>query len=220
MAVMQNINTIDYWNGRFASGHWETCGGRAQTSAFALAQAELLTTPATFDGTLLDFGCGLGDAFPVYRKRFPFCTLIGVDHSAAAVQRCRDRFGHIASFICGDATSVPKVDIIIASNVFEHLTDDEAVARTLLDRCRELYVFVPYQESPLCSEHVNRYDEHSFSSLPILESKTFYSRGWSQYGRDLWVGVHLKNLLRPLFGRRRIQRRKQIMFRMRGALYR
>jgi len=170
-----------------------------------------------FAGTLLDFGCGLGDAFPVYREHFPCCNLIGVDHSEAAIQSCRDRFGSIATFRCGAVGAVSSVGIVVASNVIEHVQDDHDIVRQLLARCNELYVFVPYKEQLAAGgEHVNRYTRGSFGCLPRLEVKVFASRGWSQFGRALIVGVYLKNLLRPFFGRKIVRRNRQIMFRFKG----
>lgn len=212
------INTREYWEHRFASGDWEKNLGRWQTTCFAESQVRLLRLSPTFNGTLLDFGCGLGDAMPVYRNHFPLSKLIGVDHSESAIIQCKKKYGHIAEFIHGACDSVPQVDVIVASNVMEHIEDDKLTARKLLLKCSELYIFVPYRESPLCSEHVNYYDKNSFSSFRTMEIKVFYSRGWTQYGRDLWIGVYLKNLLRPFLGKRLAYRRKQIMFRIKGAI--
>lgn len=213
-----NINTPTYWDQRFASGDWEQNRGRWQTASFAKEQVHLLRLPTTFDGSILDFGCGLGDALPVLRSRFPLATLIGVDHSEAAVIRCRETYGHIATFVRGGSASVPNVDVIIASNVLEHVTDDLATARALVPRCSELYIFVPYKEHPLCSEHVHYYDETSLSALKPLEVELFCAPGWSQYGLALWTDIYLKNLLRPLLGKPLAHRRKQIMFRIQGNL--
>lgn len=216
--MRSNINTIPYWDQRFSSGNWEECGGRSQTAAYAEECVQLLRLPATFSGSILDFGCGLGDAFPIYRLGFPMSNLIGVDHSEAAISQCNAKYGHIATFIHGDDSTVPKADVIIASHVLEHITDDEAVVRSLLSKCSDLYIFVPYMETPLCTEHVNYYDNTTYSSFDRREAISFHSRGWSQYGWDLLVDVYLKNLLRPFLGMSLTHRRKQIMYRITGFL--
>jgi len=92
-----NINTQGYWNQRFASGDWEAKGGRRQSSLFAAAQVDLLRIGPSFRGSVLDFGCGLGDAMPVYRHRFPWATLVGVDISPVAVGQCRAAYGHFVT---------------------------------------------------------------------------------------------------------------------------
>jgi SAM-dependent methyltransferase len=208
------INTQEYWDHRFASGHWEQMDGRSQTTAFAEAQVRLLRLPPTFSGSLLDFGCGLGDALAIFKASYPSAKLFGVDHSREAIELCRKRYGDIATFVCGSHESVPEVDVIVASNVLEHIENDLETARLLASKCAEFYVFVPYMERPLCSEHVNGYTRESFSALSVLETKVFLSRGWSQYGRALWVDVYLKNLVRSLLGRKLVNRKKQIMFRI------
>lgn len=213
-----NVNTREYWDQRFASGNWEQSRGRWQTTAFAQKQVRLLRVASTFDGTIVDFGCGLGDALPIYKTCFPSAKLIGVDHSNAAILECQKAFAGIATFVHGDAESVPKVDVIVASNVLEHITDDKTVIEILLSKCSELYVFVPYKEHPLCPEHVNYYDRESLSFFEVIETKVYWARGWSKYGRGLWIDAYLKNLLRPFLGRPLVGQKKQIMFRIRGSL--
>jgi SAM-dependent methyltransferase len=208
-----NVNTKEYWDRRFASGDWQVRRGPVQTMQFARAQIPLLGLPGTFDGTFLDFGCGTGDAFPLYKNAFPKATLIGVDHSPRAIDACRARFGSIASFLVGDHTVVPRVSVVLSSNVLEHLSCDVEVAGHLLSCCRQLFIVVPYGEviAP-GGEHVNSYDEHSFAVLRPIRHKVFVTRGWSQFGYALWYRVYLKNLVRLLVRRSVRPRRKQILF--------
>lgn len=169
-----------------------------------------------FAGSILDFGCGLGDALAIYRRRYPAAALYGLDHSEAAIKRCQEHFGNIAELFVGRGDSLPEVDIIVASNVLEHLTDDKIIVESLLLRCRELYAFVPYKEHPLCSEHLRSYDESSFSSFHVLESKVFSSHGATFYAR-VWhplFHLYLKNLVLPFFGKPFARRGNQIMFRI------
>ena len=181
-----------------------------------MSQIQLINLSEQFEGTILDFGCGLGDAMPVYSKHYPKAKLLGLDHSEAAISLCRMKYGEIAEFICGDVEEVPNVDVIIASNVMEHINNDEAVVASLLKKCSQLYIFVPYKERPLCSEHVNYYDKKSYCKFAQIETLVFFTPGWTQYGYNLLVNVYLKNLVRPFFGKPRIQRNKQIMFRFNG----
>lgn len=214
--MSNNINTKSYWNDRFASGDWEDKNGRLQTTQFALSQIQFIGLSAQFEGTILDFGCGLGDAIPVYNKHYPKAKLLGLDHSESAISLCRMKYGEMAEFICGDVKEVPNVDVIIASNVLEHISNDEAVIASLLSKCSQLYIFVPYKKRPLCSEHVNYYDKKSYCKFAPIETLVFFTPGWTQYGYNLLVNVYLKNLVRPFFGKPRIQRNKQIMFRFNG----
>jgi len=214
-----NINTREYWDARFSSGDWEQKAGRSQTAAFARAQIPRLGIPADFAGTFVDFGCGLGDSLPLYRRSFPRARLIGVEISESAVASCRSRYGALAEFVAGDHHAVPEADVIVSSNVFEHLTDDLGVARILWSRCRDLYITVPYRERlPLAHEHVNRYDEGRFAALGPCATQVFPSRGWSEYGWPLWYGIRFKNIARRLLGRPQRPRKLQIMFHLKGGL--
>lgn len=214
--MKRNINVTDYWNDRFGTGDWANKGGFSQTRHFAEAQISLLNLPSHFGATLCDFGCGAGDAFPVYRAAFPKAKLIGVDFSAEAIRLCKERYGELAPFYCGTVEDVPKVEVVIASNVIEHFEDDMYAVRRLLEVCKSLYVVVPYKEQPLSSEHLRQYHEDSFSMLKPIRHVVFLSRGWSQYDSDLWINVYLRNVARAALGRPLVFRGRQILFEFTG----
>jgi SAM-dependent methyltransferase len=212
---MKNINTKKYWDDRFKTGDWEQNKGRNQTKCFAISQIPLLKIDKNFTGIILDFGCGLGDAFPIYKDAYPKAKLIGLDISEEAIKLCRRDYGNIAEFIIGDYTSVPKVDIIIASNVFEHLSEDKVIAKELLLKCKILKVIVPYKELLIPNnEHINFYDEFYFDEFSQVSYKTFFSKGWGPTRVDLVYNGYFKNIIRLLMGRPlvKIKRLKQIMF--------
>jgi SAM-dependent methyltransferase len=210
---MMNINTKSYWDNRFVSGDWEQKSGRNQTQQFANSQILELNIDRDFSGTILDFGCGLGDAFPIYRIAYPNAKLIGLDISEEAIKKCKETYGNLGEFICGDHLAVPVVDIIIASNVFEHLSNDSEIAIELKKRCKILFIIVPYSEElSLDNEHVNSYNENSFNSFLNKTFKIFKSKGWSEYGFDLYFNIHLKNIAKYFLGRPIRKRRKQIIF--------
>lgn len=217
IGIAENINSRNYWESRFSTGDWEHKGGRFQTASFAATQVRHFRFPREFSGLIVDFGCGLGDAMPTYNKFFPRATLIGLDVSKSAIEKCQLRYGNIARFILGTHQDVPGADVIVASNIFEHLSDDIQIARTLLNKCGELYIIVPYKENPLCSEHVRAYHENYFRDLGDYEYTIFLSRGWSEYGRNL-LRLKLGNFYRRLFGGTVRSRRTQIMFYFQGTL--
>lgn len=213
---MSNINTIYYWNSRFETGDWEVKGGRIQTRNFASSQVKRFKISKDFEGTILDFGCGLGDAIPIYKKAYHKAGLIGIDISDEAIKKCNERFGHLARFMSGTHLDVPNVDIIIASNVFEHLENFIEIAKELIAKCSLLYVIVPYNErignNPY-HEHINSFNELSFRQLPELKGYVIYfSKGWGPNGIELVVNLYLKNFGRFILGRKRVKRPKQIMF--------
>lgn len=209
----QNINSKEYWDWRFSSLDWIEKGGRQQTSGFATAQVVHFDILPDFNGEIIDFGCGLGDALPIYKQHFPNATFIGIDISQSAIDQCVEKFGNIARFIRGDYNIVPETDVIIASNVLEHLSNDREIAGHLLSKCKSLYIIVPYKEQPICSEHVNFYDEKYFSDLKPVAVRVFPCKGWTQFGlRGLVYNVWFKNIFRYLFKRTLVRRNMQILF--------
>jgi SAM-dependent methyltransferase len=211
-----NINTKKYWDHRFASRDWELKHGRKQTRLFAEEQCRRLDLPVNFTGVITDFGCGLGDAIPVYKEFFPQAILRGYDISFEAIKRCKECYGDLAQFKQGAASDVVYSDVIVSSNVFEHLSDDLYVAKVLFNRCKYLYITVPYKEKIVPgTEHVNYYDEYSFVDL----RKTYliyYTKGYGSQGMKSLYDIYLKNILRPLFGKPLASRSKQIMFKFRN----
>ena len=45
--------------------------------------------------------------------------------------------------------------------------------KTLIEKCNDLFVFVPYKEFPLYCEHVNYYDEFYYDDLNVANKKIF-----------------------------------------------
>ena len=122
--MSNNINAERYWEQRFSSGNWQARGGRLQTLSFARGIIPYLEIAKNFTGTILDFGCGLGDAIPVYKENFPKANLMGVDISSSAIELCQMKYGPMAIFLQGDYRIVPYADVIVTTVVFEHLSDD------------------------------------------------------------------------------------------------
>jgi hypothetical protein len=210
---MTNINSKNYWEKRFFSGDWESNNGRFQTMNFAKSQIKHFDISYDFNGTILDFGCALGDAFPIYNKCYPSAKLIGVDISETAIEFCKKKYNNIANFFCGSYIDVPNVDIIIASNIFEHLDNDIEVAKYLMTKCKKLYIIVPYKESPLiCFEHVNIYDEYYFDVLGKSRFKIFTSYCWGPNNFISLLKFYIKNSFLVLKNEKVCNRPSQILF--------
>lgn len=203
LANLGNINTKEYWDERFSSNNrksWRANAGESQTKLFAYEIAKRLKMNADFDGTILDFGCALGDAIPIYKEHYPKARFMGTDFSTAAIEICVKKFGDIATFMAKDADGIPAVDVIIMSNVLEHLPKHKEVVETLLSKCKDLYIAVPYDEQePLHEEHVNSYNRHTFDYLNA-EHDVYLCRGY-EFKQILksYIYIELKNLIRPLF---------------------
>lgn len=208
---MHKMNSIEYWNQRFATGDWISKGGATQSFQHAERFVSLLNIPRNFSGSLCDFGCAQGDAFPVYRKFFPDARLIGVDFSSCAIEEAKRKYGCIASFVWGDISACPRVDIAICAHTLEHLENDLAVLKELLRKVERVFVVVPFKERPLGKEHLRSYDETSFSQFrPRLVEIT--KAGWQYEGLNLLYQVYFKNLARPFFGRPIVWEPMQVIF--------
>lgn len=77
---------------------------------------------------ILDIGCGTAQII----KYLPPIKYFGFDHNPKYIREAKKRYGKYASFRCEDVNTetlnkVPVCDIVLASGVFHHLNDDEAI---------------------------------------------------------------------------------------------
>jgi SAM-dependent methyltransferase len=154
-------------------GHWEKNRGPSQTRRFAEFFHRSVRIPwANF--SVLDVGCALGDALPVWRGKYPSAELYGCDVAETAVKRCEERYGGIARFFRSSFEELQGFwDVIYCSNSLEHFEQHVEIAEALLVRCKVLFVLVPFgelkDESPLKPDgeqyHVATFYKDSFDAL-------------------------------------------------------
>jgi SAM-dependent methyltransferase len=208
---MGNLNTKEYWETRFLS-NWKGAG-ETQTIHYAKANVACINTAVDFNGSILDFGCALGDAIPVYSAAFPKARLEGIDISENAIAICKAKYGALGNFRVGTAKDISFSNIIIASHVLEHLSDDKMIVEELVRKCNDLYVFVPFRESPLFVEHVNYYDMDYYDNLNVVEKKVFIV----EYKRKLPFMYFIKNLYHFRLVLNNDFRKNVIMFHFKGT---
>lgn len=201
------MNSKQYWENRFHCD-WEQVDGRKQTAHYAKINILQMRIDPEFNGKLLDFGCALGDAIPVYKKAFPKAKLIGMDISDEAIKRCDNLYREFAEFQQGTYLDIPKVDLIVASHILEHIPNDRLIVKHLLSKCKELFVFVPYKEDPLYFEHVNVYDENYYGELAPYKYKIFKKPISFQY----YLKHQFVNTIRLISGRTKQKLINVIMF--------
>jgi SAM-dependent methyltransferase len=92
-------------------------------------------------GPVLDLGCGPGDISFRFAARYPGCSVLGVDGSAAMIRLAKDRKAHDAA--CGErvrfiqgllpAASMPDVKYaaIISNSLLHHLHDPAVLWETI-----------------------------------------------------------------------------------------
>lgn len=82
---------------------------------------------------VLDIGCGNGALASDLARRGSVVT--GVDHDGAAIREARSRYAHTgARFVEADASRLPPgpFDVVILSNVLEHLDDRVAFLKSVV----------------------------------------------------------------------------------------
>lgn len=170
-----NPNTRAAWEEEFAeTGFWENNQGRRQTRLFAKFFLDHISVPLPQPFSVLDVGCAVGDALPLWHKAYPRAQLFGCDVSARAIERAKKEWGGIAVFETRGFDELRgDFDVVYCSNVMEHFDNHVAIAESLLRHCRILYVMTPYAElnngrqlsvAPLAL-HVASFFEDTFDGL-------------------------------------------------------
>ncbi|WP_166657912.1 class I SAM-dependent methyltransferase [Actinokineospora alba] len=115
------------WDGQYARGEWDYLAGVAEISHYAVIVG--YGTYLKPGGSVLDVGCGEG----VLQERYlphGYSNYVGVDISAVAVEKLKDREDERTAFVQGDAEStVPegKFDVIVFNESLYYFEDPLAV---------------------------------------------------------------------------------------------
>ncbi|HTF38380.1 MAG TPA: class I SAM-dependent methyltransferase [Blastocatellia bacterium] len=71
---------------------------------------------------IVDFGCGVGNSTPHFRRHFPQAELLGLDVSAASIERARGVHGDASKFLLLDeARGAGERDLVYCNGVFHHI---------------------------------------------------------------------------------------------------
>lgn len=170
---MSETNSKEYWDERFLE-NWEHHGGRLQTVLFAVGF--IFTKDFKDIGSVVDYGCGLGDSMPVLGMKYPNTWLYFYDLSDIAMKKAQRSFGNIAQPFNTDGSQ--KVDLVYCSNAIEHIENPVEFARKLISFSNKYVVIqAPYNErdtetgeplSPKNGEHINTLLEDTFDELSDL----------------------------------------------------
>jgi SAM-dependent methyltransferase len=123
VAHRASFDGTSYWLQRWAEGGGPGKGSRGRLAAF---KAEVLNAFVHDHpiGSIIEWGCGNGDQFALFR--FPFFT--GIEISSHAVAACRARFAgrDDCQFFTVEDAKDNKADLALSLDVIYHLTDDGA----------------------------------------------------------------------------------------------
>ena len=88
---MSEINSKEYWEGRFQSGHWDQNMGKEQTRFFGELAVNLMPKWFIYEVNrkkygVCDISCAEGEALPTLRNTFHLSPISGTDFSEEAVR--------------------------------------------------------------------------------------------------------------------------------------
>jgi ubiquinone/menaquinone biosynthesis C-methylase UbiE len=120
--------------------------------------------PAGSNLNILDFGAGIGNSVPFFRKYLPGASITCLDVSRRSLELGQARFGQLARFVHFDGDALPfpdqSFDIILCACVLHHI--DHAQHAAVLARLRRLltgrgllFIFEHNPFNPLTVRAVN-----------------------------------------------------------------
>lgn len=146
-----NLNTREFWEGEAKKGYL----ANYINSPLSAPYVETIRKHITEADTVLDVACGSG----VLTKYLGYAKKVdGCDFSQDSVDWVHDQLG-IDTFHCDLDLPIPKpdkaYDVLLATEVLEHLTDPEAVMKELVRVARrKVIISVPYDNGkPQSEEH-------------------------------------------------------------------
>ena len=153
------VNSREYWEHRFATD-WDALGGPAQTHYFGRLFGEILPLPirawiSEHARSVLDWGCGTGEAAAFLQSLFPYASVTGLDFSPTAISRAAAKYPEVR-FTSASLDELDEYfDLIFVSNTLEHFDEPWRVADGLATRTRRLLIaLVPFREVSRIAEHV------------------------------------------------------------------
>lgn len=159
IALTKGVNSTDYWDARFKA-NWVQSNGRIQTALFATA---FVLLDEDFEvSSILDYGCGSGDALPVLKMKYPKSHLYYYDFSREAMTKAKQFYYNIAE--PAQTSTTETFDLVYCSNVIEHVRDPIALCKKIISLSNKYVVIqAPYDQrhpdGSLITEKV-KIDEH------------------------------------------------------------
>ncbi len=73
-----------------------------------------------------DFGCGVGNSIPHFRRHLPEATLLGLDVSATSIRRAQELHGESATFaLVEEYIPAQDQELVYCNGVFHHIEPDD-----------------------------------------------------------------------------------------------
>lgn len=114
---------------------------------------------------ILDFGSGVGNSIPFFRRDFPSCHLVCADVSERSLEVAKRRFGKLADYVLFAGGTLPfepgVFDVAFSACVFHHIPAIEhllllrELRRVLSRRAGRLFLYEHNPLNPLTVHAVN-----------------------------------------------------------------
>jgi len=95
---------------------------------FSAYKADYMAARGSSDrsiGSILDFGCGVGNSIPHLRAAFPSATIHGCDPSGESIAVAESKFGNVAQFNAVASSMLPypdgAFDLVLVACVLHHI---------------------------------------------------------------------------------------------------
>lgn len=104
---------------------------------------------------ILDFGSGVGNSIPHFKKHIPGCELVCLDVSKKSLRYAEERFPNAARFVNFDGVHIPfpdgHFDVIFSACVFHHIAHAEhpVLLREWLRLLRPGGMAIIFEHNPL-----------------------------------------------------------------------
>jgi ubiquinone/menaquinone biosynthesis C-methylase UbiE len=159
---------------------------------------------------ILDFGTGVGNSLPYWRRYFPKSAIVGADVSSRSLMLAMQRFPGVAALVVFDGECLPfgdgSFDAAFAANVFHHIdpTEHDKHLRDLFRVLRpggSFFLFEHNPSNPLTVHAVNtcEFDRDAQLVSPRLARRHLQTVGFEQIEiRYRIFFPHFARGLRPL----------------------
>ena len=155
-------------------------------SQLATFVPDLLASP----GRILDFGSGIGNSIPFFRKHFPRALLTCADASSRSIELCRKRFPGHEHFALVAGNEIPldsnSFDVAFSACVFHHIPHEDHGhwLAEMLRVTRPGGLLVIFEHNPL-----NPLTVRAVNTCPFDENaKLIPARSLLRSISDAWLG--------------------------------
>ena len=150
--------------------------------------AHHLSKTHTSCGRITDFGSGIGNSIPYFRRYFPGAALSCADVSAQSIQLAKDRFPGEETFLLIDGENISiddaSQDVVFSACVFHHISHEyhDQWLKELLRITRPGGVLAIYEHNPF-----NPLTVRAFNTCP-LDKNAHMIRAWTMRRACLMAG--------------------------------